>query len=409
MAQQVVFYSWQSWTDGGANRNFIQDCLERAIKDIRKDDSLRLDPVIDRDTQGVPGSADIANTIFGKVAEADVFVADVSFAVESPAGRRTPNPNVLVELGYALAKLGEGKVVCVLNLATGRLEDLPFDIRGRAVASYELVPKSAVPDEAGWQALRAEQRKQLVGRLKHALVAVLSAPDPAISQFVNRMVEQLILAIIFGGEVEDRPVNPGAENMRLVLAGVAEELRVMACQETAGVLALTPCLEDVALAIEDAVHASLCLDRGGFAQYVSLVKRAVESATALKRDWLDDRPLDRGNLNAVHRRLYEMRRQLDALVARFPTLLGRTGGVEEAYESANSLGCELCRYGQFDLDAVQPGLAARLSELGRKLHLVGVSREYAGGLSRGIQRAADNLQAFAVEFGQLVASLPRPR
>ncbi len=106
MAQQVVFYSWQSWTDAGANRNFIEDCLERAIKEIRKDDSLRLDPVIDRDVQGVPGSADIANTILSKIAEADVFVADVSFVNDLAPGRRTPNPNVLMELGYALAKLG---------------------------------------------------------------------------------------------------------------------------------------------------------------------------------------------------------------------------------------------------------------------------------------------------------------
>jgi hypothetical protein len=105
MAQQVLFYSWQSWIDGGANRNFIEDCLERAIKEIRKDDSLRLDPVIDRDTQGVPGSADIANMIFGKIVGADVFVADVSFVNNASPGRRTPNPNVLVELGYALVGL----------------------------------------------------------------------------------------------------------------------------------------------------------------------------------------------------------------------------------------------------------------------------------------------------------------
>ena len=404
MAQQVVFYSWQSWTDGGTNRNFIEDCLARAIKEIRKDDSLRLDPVIDRDTQGVPGSADIA-----KVAEADVFVADVSFAVESTTGRRTPNPNVLVELGYALAKLGEGKVVCVSNLATGRVEDLPFDIRGRSVATYQLTPKSASTDEAAWLILRAEQRRQLVGRLKHALVAVLSAPDPATSQFVNRVVGQLTLAIIFGGEVEDRPLNPGMEHMRLVLAGVAEELRLMACQEPAGGLALTPRLEEVALAIEDAVHANLCLDRAGFTQYVGLVKRAVELATALKRDWLDDRPLDRGNLNAVHRRLYEMRRQLDALVARLSTLLGRSGGADEAYESANSLGLDLCRFGQFDLDPILPGLSSGLSEVGRKLHLAGVSSEYPRGLNSEPVVAAANLERFAGEFGQLVDSLPRPR
>src|SRR5947207_1690832 len=110
MAPQSVFYSWQSWTDSAANRNFIQDCLERAIKDIRKDESLTLDPVIDRDTQGVPGSADIANTIFEKIDAADVFVADVSFVHPHEVERRTPNPNVLIELGHARAKLGEERV-----------------------------------------------------------------------------------------------------------------------------------------------------------------------------------------------------------------------------------------------------------------------------------------------------------
>lgn len=409
MAQQTIFYSWQSWTDGGANRNFIEDCLERAIKEIRKDDSLRLDPVIDRDTQGVPGAADIANTIFGKVAEADVFVADVSFVQEPGALRRTPNPNVLVELGYALSKLGEGKVVCVLNLATGRVEDLPFDIRGRSVATYELVPKSQAADDAEWQALRAEQRKQLVGRLKHSIVAVLSAPDPALSTFANQMIEKLILAIIFGGEVEDRPIKPGCEVMRAVLEDVAGHLRAMACKEEAHELGLTARLGEVADALEQGVHFSRCLNRGNYEEYVGLVKRAVELATALKAEWLDGRSLDRENLVAVHRRLYEMRRQLDGLVSRLSDLFRRPGGLDEAYETANALGLDLCRYAQFDLDPIQAGVSGRLAEIGRGLHLVGVSLEYAGGMSRGPQKTLDNVSRLADEFGKLVGGLPLPR
>jgi hypothetical protein len=409
MAQQVVFYSWQSWTDGGANRNFIEDCLERAIKEIRKDDSLRLDPVIDRDVQGVPGSADIANTIFGKIVEADVFVADVSFVNDLAPGRRTPNPNVSVELGYALAKLGEGKVVCVHNLATGRVEDLPFDIRGRTVATYELPPKAGVPDEATWLALRAEQRKQLVGRLKHAVTAVLSATDPALAQFVNQMVEKLILAIIFGGEVDDRPIKPGCEVMRAVLEDVAGHLRAMACKEESHKLEISARLEEVADALEHGVHFSRCLNRGNYEEYVGLVKRAVELASLLKAEWLAGRSLDRGNLVAVHRRLYEMRRQLDALVSRLSDLFRRPGGLAEAYETANALGLDLCRYGQFNLDPIQAGLAARLSEIGRNLHLVGVTLDYAGGMSRGPQKAAENLERFANEFGGLVDSLSPPR
>lgn len=409
MAQQVVFYSWQSWTDAGANRNFIEDCLERSIKEIRKDDSLRLDPVIDRDVQGVPGAADIANTIFGKINEADVFVADVSFVSDAAVGRRVSNPNVLVELGYALGKLGEGKVICVHNLATGQVEDLPFDIRGRTVATYELPPKLNASDEGTWQALRAEQRKQLVGKLKHAITAILSATDPAITEFVNQMVEQLILTIIFGGEVEDRPIKPGCEVMRSVLESVAGKLRTMACQEQAARLNLGQRLDEVACAIEDAIHFTRYLGRDNHDEYVRLVTRSVELATALNREWADERSLNRDNLTAIHRRLYEMRRQLDNLVSRVPTQFRRPGGLDEAYETANLLGLDLCRFGQFNLDPIQSGLATRLSGIGRNLHLVGVTLDYAGGMSRGPQKAAENLERFANEFGTLVDSLPVPR
>lgn len=409
MAQQIVFYSWQSWTDGGANRNFIEDCLERAIKEIRKDDSLRLDPVIDRDTQGVPGSADIANTIFGKIVEADVFVADVSFVNGPAPNRRSPNPNVLVELGYALGKLGEGKVVCVHNLVTGRIEDLPFDIRGRAVAAYELPPKADMSDEATWQALRAEQRRQLVGRLKHAITAILSATDPAATDLVSQMVERLVLVIIFGGEVEHRPIKPGSERMRAIIGGVAGELRAMACQELAARLKLSDRLDEIASAIEDAIHFTRYLGQENHDEYVRLVTRAVELAAALKREWADNRALNRDNLTAIHRRLHEMRRQLDALLSRLPDLFRRPGGLDEACETANSLGLDLCRFGQFELDTIQTGLGTRLSEIGRNLHLVGVSLDYVGGMGRAHEKTAENLERFAGEFGRLVDGLRAPR
>jgi hypothetical protein len=410
MAQQVVFYSWQSWTNAGSNWNFIEDCLERAIKEIRKDDSLKLDPVIDRDTQNVPGSADIANTIFGKVAEADVFVADVSFVHDPATQRRTPNPNVLVELGYALGKLGDGKVVCVLNLATGRIEDLPFDIRGRTVAAYELPPKTAAADEGRWRELRDEQRKQFAGRLKHALLAVLSAPDPTLSEFVSQMADKLILAIIFGGEVEDRRVKAGPEEMRIVLRSVADDLRAMACQEPAGRRGLSSRLEEVATAIEEALHFSRCRGTENWEQFTGLVRRSVELATSLKKEWVDTRSLGRDDLTTLHRRLYEMRRQLDDLVARLPGLLRRPGGLEDAYATAQSLGLDLCRYGQWNLDPIQPGLAARLSMMGRALHLVGLTIDYAGGIEAlKKQKTAEVLEKVSRDYGTLVDSLPTPR
>src|SRR5207248_3489743 len=142
--------------------------------------------------------------------------------------------------------------------------------------------------------------------------------------------------------------------------------------------------------IEEAIHFTRYMGRENHDQYVGLVTKAVELAIALKTEFVNDRALSRDNLTAVHRRLYEMRRQLDNLVSRLPTQFRRPGGLEEAYETANSLGLDLCRYGQFDLDPIQPGLSARLSEIGRNLHLVGVTLDYAGGMSRGPQKAAES-------------------
>ena len=53
MATQTIFYSWQSDLPNSINRGFIQDCLERAIKELKSDEELALDPCLDRDTSGV--------------------------------------------------------------------------------------------------------------------------------------------------------------------------------------------------------------------------------------------------------------------------------------------------------------------------------------------------------------------
>ena len=78
MDKCIVFYSWESDLPNSTNRGFIQKALEDAAKSIRSDDSIKIDPVIDRDTSGVPGSPDIANTIFSKIDASDIFACDVS-------------------------------------------------------------------------------------------------------------------------------------------------------------------------------------------------------------------------------------------------------------------------------------------------------------------------------------------
>ena len=102
----------------------------------------------DRDTQGEFGSPDIAQTIFSKIDCCDIFIADVSAVCKyqvidkdgNPTGKikLMPNPNVMLELGYATQVVGWENVICVLNTDYGSPEDMPFDIANRRLTSYSL-------------------------------------------------------------------------------------------------------------------------------------------------------------------------------------------------------------------------------------------------------------------------------
>lgn len=135
--QATVFYSWQSDSDNKVNRNFIQSALETAIKQLKRNEdvlsAMRDDSSIelDKDTQGVPGSPPIVDTILKKISQAAVFVPDLTIIGQSSAGRKLPNPNVLIEYGWALNALGNHRIVPVINTAVVKVkpEEMPFDIR----------------------------------------------------------------------------------------------------------------------------------------------------------------------------------------------------------------------------------------------------------------------------------------
>ena len=167
----TVFYSWQSdrtpTLGPKTNRNFVLDALGRASKKLGRDELGLVE--VDRDTSGVSGTPDIASTILKKIDAADGFVADVTIINADTAGnegRLTPNPNVLLELGYALRELGPERVVLVMNTAGGDIHQLPFDLRGRRVLPYQL-SLDADPDT------KREVREGLVTSLYVALRSLL--------------------------------------------------------------------------------------------------------------------------------------------------------------------------------------------------------------------------------------------
>ena len=131
---RTIFYSWQNDLDGKTHRYFIEKCLKKALADLDKDAAIYMG--YDRDTKGVSGSPDITATIFDKIDKCILFICDVSIVNTNAEGRKIPNPNVLIELGYAASKLGWERIICLFDGNTGDIEDLPFDLRQKRVTPF---------------------------------------------------------------------------------------------------------------------------------------------------------------------------------------------------------------------------------------------------------------------------------
>ncbi|MFA7208750.1 MAG: hypothetical protein WC120_00545 [Parcubacteria group bacterium] len=187
--RRIVFYSWQSDLPNPVNRGFIQQALEKAIKTIETNDTV----VLDRDTSGIPGSPDIASTIYAKISSADVFIADVSIISKAEGCRPTPNPNVLIELGYALKALGQERIILVFNGEYGKIEDLPFDLRTKRIMIYNALEKMK---ELGDKRTELEKKLKtgIITALEHVSVSEEGVPAiPAINAIENGQLNRVLI------------------------------------------------------------------------------------------------------------------------------------------------------------------------------------------------------------------------
>ncbi len=124
-----IFYSWQSDLESKYNRNFIKNCIAKAITKINKGLILEEPLRIDHDTKDIPGSPDIVDTILNKIDDSTIFIGDISFIGKTSTGRYCSNPNVLIELGYALKQLSDSCIINVMNTSQGKPdENMPFDL-----------------------------------------------------------------------------------------------------------------------------------------------------------------------------------------------------------------------------------------------------------------------------------------
>jgi len=130
----TVFFSWQMDRPDGGERALIERALTDALKRIAADATVEAavrEIEVDRDTKGVPGTPPIVDTILAKIDRAAIFVLDLTFVAIRADGRPAPNPNVLIEYGWALKSMGHSRMMPVMNIAYGEptADAMPFDMR----------------------------------------------------------------------------------------------------------------------------------------------------------------------------------------------------------------------------------------------------------------------------------------
>jgi hypothetical protein len=180
-----IFYSWQSDSEPEAfNHYLIEQAIEKAVKKLKQKEFPDIDFSILQDARDIPGSPDIAKAVFEKIDNCHIFIGDVSIInpeAESKE-RKTPNPNVLIELGYAAKYLGWGRVIFVCNTLFGQIEELPFDIRGKSSCSYKL----------GDNETKAEVRENLAMNIASRLKRIINVQiHKSISDMAMSLLEQI--------------------------------------------------------------------------------------------------------------------------------------------------------------------------------------------------------------------------
>ena len=133
-----VFYSWQSDLPKTTNLNAIRKAIKKASDKIESS-QMDLKIIQDEATRDTSGSPHIASTILDKISKSDIFIADITTITNDVATRACPNPNVLFELGYAVAQLGWDRIILLFNQSFGNFpKDIPFDFVQHRISTYSL-------------------------------------------------------------------------------------------------------------------------------------------------------------------------------------------------------------------------------------------------------------------------------
>jgi len=141
MPKYNIFYSWQMDIPVENNKRPIELSIQEACINIAKT-NIDFEYIIDDATRDIPGSPSIPDSIFSKINASDIFIADITTVSHECDGKNFSNPNVLIELGFAISCIGWSRIILLYNKQFGKFpDDIAFDIAKNRILDFKIKDK----------------------------------------------------------------------------------------------------------------------------------------------------------------------------------------------------------------------------------------------------------------------------
>lgn len=215
----TIFNSWQS--DSPHNSKAIRAALRDASNKL-EEKIAGLHVKNDEATSNQVGTMHIPSSILQNISDADIFVADLSTVGSTSDGKKKlQNPNVLIELGYAIAQLGWDRIILLFNKEFGEFKDLPFDIEKRSCLDFKIVS----PDDKNGV---GQLRENLVARIRQIIEADPARPSrmtEVLDRDKSNDIKTIKKILVWMPPAEiDYLLDEGANRVKKALVECAEQL-----------------------------------------------------------------------------------------------------------------------------------------------------------------------------------------
>ena len=155
-----IFYSWQSCRK--SVKVFIDKALEESLNELKKIYPSR-ELILDSDTNGCTGAEDIHKVVFDKLQKCDIYIADITIVSDATQQKKVSNPNVLIELGFAIKCVGWERIILLFDERYGKIPtDLPFDICVHRVFPFSKRKRKNIDGLDSLQNLITNQIKSII-------------------------------------------------------------------------------------------------------------------------------------------------------------------------------------------------------------------------------------------------------